>query len=285
MTDSQAFDVAKSAKRINQRDHVTTFENSEKLRDKSNSKNLDVTGNASEVSACTNELKENEKPVKVGTSGEFVSCKSDHANDQCESLNAYIKGNNASRKRRGGQANNQNARKHGRYSEFVPATWLIAADETEVAADLMMIRAHLMETVAYRTEVSRSLARHIASYNDSEDKEAYKEVYEQYRRDIYNADAAIVKWKKLQDEHLRGIDERERVRIDTELKIMGVRLAEAKTEQAKTATALNNYELTVKEKEGLGEKDDLGMELDMIADMEDDEINRRFAERESGRHQ
>ncbi|MGO2317451.1 MAG: hypothetical protein ACTH6O_00600 [Vibrio toranzoniae] len=70
------------------------------------------------------------------------------------------------------------------------------------------------------------------------------------------------------------------ISVDTQLKRKGLKLTDAKTEQAFTAAALNKYELTAKEKEGLGEKDDLGMELDDIAAMDDDEINQRFKERE-----
>lgn len=69
--------------------------------------------------------------------------------------------------------------------------------------------------------------------------------------------------------------------VDTKLKTKGLALAAAKTDQAETQAALNKYELSAKEKEGLGEKDDLGIELDAIADMDDDEINQRFKEREA----
>lgn len=293
MTKSPKFETPKSGKRLNESDHAITFEERDQLRDQSNATSPDMTGDASEVITRSNEVKERNKTLKVDALGGFVSGKSDHAhnivNEQCGSPtggnNSPQEGHNRThmpqKRTAGAQPGNQNARKHGRYSEFVSANWLIAADETEVEADLMMIRAHLIEAVAYRTELSRALAQHVASYETYKDKDSYKEIYEQYKRDIYNADSAIVKWKKLQDEHLRGMDERERVRIDTELKTKGVRLAEAKTEHAKTATALNKYELTAKEKEGLGEKDDLGIELDEISDMDDDEINRRFKAREA----
>ncbi|WJT09272.1 hypothetical protein [Vibrio harveyi] len=73
--------------------------------------------------------------------------------------------------------------------------------------------------------------------------------------------------------------------VDTQLKSKGLALADAKTDQATTQAALNRYELSAKEKEGLGEKDDLGMELDEISEHSDDEINQRFKELEESRNE
>ncbi|PMH74239.1 hypothetical protein [Vibrio cyclitrophicus] len=293
MTEPKEFENPKSGKRINVSDHAITFQNRDQLCELSDAPSPDRTVDSSEPVTRSNKIKESNKTLKVDTPGGLVSGKSDHIHDLINEQNRSPTSINNSHQEghkhahtpktrtAGAQPGNQNARKHGRYSEFVSANWLIAADETEVEADLMMIRAHLIEAVAYRTELSRTLADHVASYETCKSKETYREVYDQLKCDIYNADSAIVKWKKLQDEHLRGVDERERVRIDTELKTKGVRLTEAKTEHAKTITALNKYELTAKEKEGLGEKNDLGMELDEISDMDDDEINRRFKAREA----
>ncbi|WP_274882428.1 hypothetical protein [Vibrio harveyi] len=73
--------------------------------------------------------------------------------------------------------------------------------------------------------------------------------------------------------------------VDTALKTKGLKLTDAKTEQAQTAAELNKYELNAKQKEGLGEKDDLGLELDEIQAIDDDEINQRFAALEAERNE
>lgn len=66
------------------------------------------------------------------------------------------------------------------------------------------------------------------------------------------------------------------VEVDTKLKSKGIGLAEANTDKALAQAALARHELDLKEREGLGDDDDLGMELDEIQDLDDDEILARF---------
>ncbi len=290
MPDSQKSETLKSAKRIKKVDQELSDPSCDQLSDPLYVPSTDRTGDR-ETWSCEPQkskigFKQKENTMKkVFVSGENRSLVGEESRspifDKISPISDHKRKQATNKRRVGAQPGNQNARKHGRYSDFIPANWLIAADETEVEADLMMIRAHLIEAVAYRAELSRVLAEHIASYEDFKDKDSYKDIYEQYKRDMFNTDDAIMKWKRLQDDHLRGMEERKRVRIDTKLKATSVRLTEAKTEHAKIATALNKYELTTKEKTGLGEKDDLGMILDEIADMDDDEINQRFKARET----
>ncbi|KFA99468.1 hypothetical protein [Vibrio sp. ER1A] len=68
------------------------------------------------------------------------------------------------------------------------------------------------------------------------------------------------------------------IKVDTDLKRKAIPLAQAKKEQAEAQTALVRHELDLKQKEGLGDTDDLGMELEDIMDMKDDEILERFTE-------
>ena len=69
------------------------------------------------------------------------------------------------------------------------------------------------------------------------------------------------------------------ITVDTKLKEKGIGLADAKTKQSVAQTALAEHELTAKEREGLGDKDDLGLELDEAMEMQEDEILERFKER------
>lgn len=66
--------------------------------------------------------------------------------------------------------------------------------------------------------------------------------------------------------------------VDTELKQKSIGLADAKTEQSKAQTALAKHELTAREKETMGDDDDLGMTLDEVMDQQEDEILERFRE-------
>ena len=69
------------------------------------------------------------------------------------------------------------------------------------------------------------------------------------------------------------------ITVDTKLKEKGIGLADAKTKQSVAQTALAEHELTAKEREGLGDKDDLGLLLDEAMEMQEDEILERFKER------
>ncbi|MFZ3513793.1 hypothetical protein LC147_11950 [Vibrio harveyi] len=66
------------------------------------------------------------------------------------------------------------------------------------------------------------------------------------------------------------------VEVDTKLKRKGIGLAEANTEKARAQTELAKHELDIKTREGLGDDDDLGMDLAEIQDLDDDEILARF---------
>ncbi|HDM8198721.1 TPA: hypothetical protein P0E36_004905 [Vibrio harveyi] len=68
------------------------------------------------------------------------------------------------------------------------------------------------------------------------------------------------------------------ISTDTKLKEKSIGLADAKTEQSKAQTALAKHELSAKEREGLGDMDDLGMMLDELMDTPEDEILERFKE-------
>ncbi|MGF1835105.1 hypothetical protein [Photobacterium sanguinicancri] len=69
------------------------------------------------------------------------------------------------------------------------------------------------------------------------------------------------------------------VEVDTNLKRKGIGLAEANTKKATAQTELTMHELDMKQREGLGDDDDLGMLLDEIQDTTDDEILERFKAR------
>jgi len=120
-------------------------------------------------------------------------------------------------------------------------------------------------------EIIESLEKRVKSCFDQATYYMSKEI--QLVQSITNTKATNVAKKKMEAQITQ-------IGVDTQLKRKGLKLTDAKTEQAQTAAALNKYELTAKEKEGLGEKDDLGMELDEIAAFDDDEINQRFKERE-----
>ncbi len=68
------------------------------------------------------------------------------------------------------------------------------------------------------------------------------------------------------------------VEVDTNLKRKGIGLAEANTDKALAQAALARHDLDQREREGLGDDDDLGMDLDAIQDLDDDEILQRFKE-------
>ena len=68
------------------------------------------------------------------------------------------------------------------------------------------------------------------------------------------------------------------IKVDTKLKSKGIGLAEANTDKARAQTELAKHELNIKQREGLGNDDDLSMLLDEIQDMDDDEILNRFKE-------
>ncbi len=66
------------------------------------------------------------------------------------------------------------------------------------------------------------------------------------------------------------------IEVDTNLKRKGIELASANTEKAKAQTELAKHDLDLKQREGLGDQDDLGMLLDEISSFDDDEILQRF---------
>lgn len=69
------------------------------------------------------------------------------------------------------------------------------------------------------------------------------------------------------------------VEVDTNLKRKGIALAEANTDKAKAQAALARHDLDQKKREGLGDDDDLGMLLDEVQDLDDDEIIQRFKDK------
>lgn len=69
------------------------------------------------------------------------------------------------------------------------------------------------------------------------------------------------------------------VEVDTNLKRKGIALAEANTDKAKAQAALARHDLDQKQREGLGDDDDLGMLLDEVQDLDDDEIIQRFKDK------
>ncbi|EMW7171676.1 hypothetical protein K6U20_11810 [Vibrio fluvialis] len=68
----------------------------------------------------------------------------------------------------------------------------------------------------------------------------------------------------------------EQIKVDTRLKEKGIVLAEAKTKQAKAQTELTRMDLDARRKESLGDDEDLGMTLDEVLELGDDEILDRF---------
>ncbi|HIF6165129.1 hypothetical protein [Vibrio parahaemolyticus] len=75
------------------------------------------------------------------------------------------------------------------------------------------------------------------------------------------------------------------VEVDTNLKRKSIGLAEANTDKSKAQAALARHELDLRQREGLGDDDDLGMLLDEVQDLDDDEILQRFKEQGGQLHE
>ncbi len=228
--------------------------------------------------------------------------KTDHATDHSQPQTLAEAGETAKRiasegdqgkKRRGGQPKNQNAKIHGLLTACFGEV-LSYADKADNDFKITVLKAAQLKALKAYAKYQEQLQEFLdglpegtPSSDDSEiiknlegrmqscfDKATYyigKEI--QLVQSISNTKATNVAKKKMEAQITH-------IGVDTQLKRKGLKLTDAKTDQAQTAAALNKYELTAKEKEGLGEKDDLGMELDAISDMDDDEINQRFREKE-----
>ncbi|MFV8383411.1 hypothetical protein ACNO5E_04815 [Vibrio parahaemolyticus] len=75
------------------------------------------------------------------------------------------------------------------------------------------------------------------------------------------------------------------VEVDTNLKRKSINLAEANTDKSKAQAALARHELDQRQREGLGDDDDLGMLLDEVQELDDDEILKRFKEQGGELHE
>nr|WP_321458700.1 hypothetical protein [uncultured Vibrio sp.] len=75
------------------------------------------------------------------------------------------------------------------------------------------------------------------------------------------------------------------VEVDTNLKRKSINLAEANTDKSKAQAALARHELDQRQREGLGDDDDLGMLLDEVQELDDDEILMRFKEQGGELHE
>lgn len=197
------------------------------------------------------------------------------------------------KRKRGGQPKNQNAKIHGLLTACFGEI-LDYADQAGDAFKIKVFKAAQLKALEGYAKYQTQLQEYLESLPDgkpSADDLETIQIYEgrikscfeqatyymskeiQIVQSMTNTKATKVAQKKMEAQITQ-------IGVDTQLKRKGLKLTDAKTEQAFTAAALNKYELTAKEKEGLGEKDDLGMELDEIAAFDDDEINQRFKERE-----
>jgi hypothetical protein len=232
--------------------------------------------------------------------------KTDHSTDHTNTTSLADAGEAAKRiggegdqgkRKRGGQPKNQNAKIHG----LLTACFGEIMNYAEQADDKFKIKVFkaaqvkALESYAkYQTQLQEFLDELPDGKPTADDLETIqilegriKSCFEQATyymskeislvQSMSNTKATNVAQKKMEAQITQ-------IGVDTQLKRKGLALTEAKTEQAQTAAALNKYELTAKEKEGLGEKDDLGLELDEIASIDDDEINQRFREQEEALH-
>ncbi|MCE7567547.1 hypothetical protein LZS85_15595 [Aliivibrio fischeri] len=198
------------------------------------------------------------------------------------------------KRKRGGQRGNKNAFVHGlftrafgdlvQYSEqadddfkiklFRLAQLRALESHTKFITELKKLQQDISErenTTPTELDLDRiaSLENRIDSSFDKATYFASKEI--QLVSNLTNIEATIAAKNKINVQI-------KQIKVDTTLKEKGIALAGAKTEQARAQTELAKLDLDSKRKENLGDDDDLGMSLDEIMDLDDDEIVARFKE-------